>query len=96
VALDLSDGGASFLVDGAWRLVERIETDDFVVIEIELEPGSAPDDPLRLRGEVVWVQPDGGGATGVDRIGVRFRNLPVRDAARLRSLLEQLPRAETD
>ncbi len=86
VTVDVSETGGTFLVDGAWHIVERIEGEDSVPIALEL-PCIASNDPIRVRGEVVWVQPDGGGSEGVDRIGVRFRDVPLRDAARLRWLI---------
>lgn len=69
---NVSTSGGAFLVEGAWDLVERIESEEWVPLDVELPVGDDGDEVLRVRAEVVWVQPDGGGDAGVDRVGVTF------------------------
>ena len=88
VVVNLSSTGGCLLVDGGWNLGERLETEEWVPLDIELHPGDG--DTLRLRTELMWVQPDGSG--GVDRIGVRFVGGEDEDMARLTALVDELQR----
>lgn len=91
VVVNLSETGGCFLVDGGWSLVERLDDDEWVPLDVEFHP--AGDVALRLRGEIMWVQPDGGGEGGVDRVGVRFDAVTPDDRARLHLFLENHKRA---
>jgi len=86
VVVNLSATGGCLLVDGGWSLAERLEADEWVPLDVELHPGDGA--PLRLRTEVMWVQPDGSG--GVDRIGVRFVAGESDDMDRLAALVDEL------
>ena len=82
LVLNLSETGGAFLVDGAWPHAERVDGGDGFRVELEIgDPyGGAA---LHLAGSVVWVRPDGGGAEGIDRIGVRFTDPTPAEQARL-------------
>lgn len=84
---NLSASGGAFLVEGAWDLVERVENEEWVPIDVEFTFDGS-DEKLRVRAEVVWVQPDGGGGAGVDRIGAAFV-LGEDERAAMARLLEQ-------
>ncbi|MEO0479834.1 MAG: PilZ domain-containing protein [Planctomycetota bacterium] len=88
LVLNLSETGGAFLVDGAWPHAERVDGGDGFRIEIELDgvPGNGR---LHLAGGVVWVDPDGGGAEGIDRIGVKFTDPTDEEIERLRAALAE-------
>lgn len=88
IVLNLSETGGAFLVDGAWPYAERVDGADG--FRIELEVTGLPDQrPLHLAGGVVWITPDGGGAEGIDRIGVKFTDLEDEELVRLRHVLRE-------
>lgn len=88
LVVNLSETGGAFLVDGAWDLVERIESEEWVPIDIEILIDEEGKQKLRLRAEIVWVQPDGGGEGGVDRVGASFAPATDRERRMLRNLLD--------
>ncbi len=88
LVVNLSETGGAFLVDGAWDLVERIENEEWVPLDVELIGDDGGGTRLRLRAELVWVQPDGGGGSGVDKVGASFGAVSEDDRARLRELLQ--------
>jgi hypothetical protein len=90
LVVNLSETGGAFLVDGAWDLVERVENEEWVPIDVEIPLDDEGKEKLRLRAEIVWVQPDGGGEGGVDRIGASFVPATDRDRAALRALLDEV------
>ena len=89
LCVNLSESGGAFLVDGAWDLVERIENEEWVPIDVELPCFNEGDETLRVRAEVMWVQPDGGGEAGVDRVGVSFV-IEDEDRTQLREIIARL------
>jgi hypothetical protein len=91
VVVNLSETGGCFLVDGGWDLLERLESDEWVPLDVELSPPG--ERALRLRAEIIWVQPDHGGDGGLDRLGVRFDAADPDERARLHAFLDGL-RAE--
>ena len=87
VALNLSETGGAFLVDGAWPHAERVDGGDGFRIELELGmPGGGW---LALAGGVVWIRPDGGGGEGIDRIGVHFTDLDDVTRSKLTVILAE-------
>lgn len=88
LVVNLSETGGAFLVDGAWDLVERIESEEWVPIDIEILIDQEGKQKLRLRAEIVWVQPDGGGEGGVDRVGASFAPATDRERRMLHDLLD--------
>lgn len=86
LVVNLSDTGGCFLVDGGWSLIERLEVEEWVPLDVELHPDG--DEPLRIRAEIMWVQPDGGGEGGLDRVGARFDAIAPEERDRLRLLID--------
>ncbi|MDA0934301.1 MAG: PilZ domain-containing protein [Planctomycetota bacterium] len=85
VVVNLSETGGCFLVDGGWDLLSRLEGDEWVPLDVELHPEGQQ--PIRLRAEIAWVQPDQGGDGGLDRVGARFDAVNPAERERLQCFL---------
>ncbi|MBK8976666.1 MAG: PilZ domain-containing protein [Planctomycetes bacterium] len=85
IVLNLGESGGAFLVDGAWDYAERVDGADGFRMEVRI--GDPEGGEIQLAGSVVWVRPDGGGAEGIDRVGVRFTDVADDDLIRLRHVL---------